>query len=72
MLVRKDDILAIKPGRSKAFVLDRPQAVNNAKVMVTYVKNMGLVPDGVATYKVCCDYPANTIVITAVKKEDVL
>ena len=50
MTVTKKDILAIKPGRSKAFVVEKPQSIKTAMAMCTYIKNMRQLPEKVERY----------------------
>lgn len=66
--VTKADILSIKPGELKVFVLDTPKAVVSAK---SYALQIGHIepPAGVARYRTKCDYKNRTIVIEAVQCE---
>jgi hypothetical protein len=68
MSVTKNDILAIRPGRTKVFKVDKPQAIKSAMVMCTYIKNMRLIPEGVERYTCSSDYTNLYVVITAVRK----
>ena len=68
MTVTKKDILAIKPGRSKAFKVDKPQSIKTAMAMCTYIKNMRQLPEKVERYSCSSDYKNLIVIITAVER----
>lgn len=70
MTVTKKDILAIKPGASKAFLVEKPQSIKTAMAMCTYIKNMRQLPEKVKRYSCTSDYKNLIVIVTAVKKED--
>lgn len=69
MTVTKKDILAIKPGASKAFLVEKPQNIKTAMAMCTYIKNMRQLPEKVERYSCTSDYENLIVIVTAVKKE---
>ena len=69
MTVTKKDILAIKQGHSKEFVVDKPQSIKTAMAMCTYIKNMRQLPEKVERYSCTSDYENLIVIVTAVKKE---
>ena len=69
MTVTKKDILAIKPGHSQAFVVEKPQSIKTAMAMCTYIKNMRQLPEKVERYSCSSDYKNLIVIITAVMKK---
>lgn len=67
-MVTKEEILKIKPGNTKHFVVPDGKACNAARVMVQYVKRTAL-PDGVLGYKTNIDWEQHIVSITALKTE---
>lgn len=65
------DIIGIKPGKLRAFICDSPKACNSARVQVQHVKRMYM-PEGVANYSVHTQWEDNIVVISAIKKGDVI
>lgn len=65
MKVTKDEIIKIKPGKPKIFVMDDGKACNSARVMVQYVKRCCM-PKGIADYRTDIDWKQNVISITAI------
>lgn len=70
MRLKVEDIIRINAGRSKAFQLEDRKACNSARVMCQYVQNKGLMPKNVERYATQTD--DNTIIITAVRRSEVL
>ena len=69
MRVTKDDIVKIKAGTTKHFVVDDGKACNAARVMVQYVKRTSI-PDGVIDYKTDIDWKQHIVSITALAEEN--
>ena len=65
MKVTKDEIIKIKPGKSKNFVVEDGNACNSARVMVQYVKRC-CKPDGISDYKTEIDWQQNVVTVTAI------
>lgn len=63
--VTKYDILNIKPGKTKVFVLDDAKGVRSAK---SYIYQMAKIepPQGVKRFICHADYSNNTLVVEAV------
>lgn len=70
MRISVEDIIRINAGRSKAFTLNDKKACNSARVMCQYVQKQGLMPHNVERYTTQTD--DNTIIITAVKRSEVV
>lgn len=68
MKVKKDDIVKIKAGTTKHFVVDDGNACNTARVMVQYVKRTCM-PEDVSGYKTDIDWEQHIVSITAIAKE---
>ena len=60
----KEEIVKIKPGSTKHFVVDDGQACNSARVIVQYVKRCCL-PDGISGYKTEIDWEQHIVSVTA-------
>lgn len=69
MRVTKDDIVKIKAGTTKHFIVDDGKACNAARVMVQYVKRTCL-PEDVAGYKTDIDWDQHIVSITALAGEN--
>lgn len=65
MKVTKEEILKIKPGKAKSFVVDDGNACNSARVLVQYVKRCAM-PEGISNYKTEIDWQQNIVTVTAV------
>lgn len=63
--VTKQDILNIKPGKTKVFVLDDAKAVRSAK---SYIYQTAKIepPQGVKKYTCSADYSNNTLAVEAI------
>lgn len=69
MKVKKDDIVKIKAGTTKHFVVDDGKACNTARVTVQYVKRTCM-PEDVSGYKTDIDWEQHIVSITAIAKDD--
>lgn len=69
MIVSQNDIVSIKAGATKTFSCDTPQGCNSAKTQVWHVKRLRKNPANVSDYRVCVDYDACTVSITAIAKD---
>lgn len=69
MRVTKDDIVKIKAGTTKHFIVDDGKACNAARVMVQYVKRTSL-PEGVTGYKTDIDWDQHIVSVTALAEEN--
>lgn len=61
----KADIIGIKPGKYKVFLLDTKKAIRSARQYVYQINRIEL-PNGVARYKTSADYSNMTIIVEAV------
>lgn len=63
--VTKQDILNIKPGKAKVFVLDDAKAIRSAK---SYIYQTAKIepPPGVKRFACSADYSNNTLVVEAI------
>ena len=63
--VTKQDILNIKPGKTKVFVLDDAKAIRSAK---SYIYQTAKIepPKGVKRYVCSADYSNNTLAVEAI------
>lgn len=63
--VTKQDILNIKPGNKKVFLLDDAKAVRSAK---SYIYQTAKIepPKGVKRFVCCADYDNNTLLVEAI------
>lgn len=65
MKVTVEDILKIRPGKTKTFILGSPKDCHSAVSLVCYVKKMRK-PADVANYSTSTDWESNSISITAI------
>jgi len=66
MKVTVNDIINIKPGRTRTFVLDKPSDCHTVASLVSYVKKIRK-PADVSDYKTTTDWQSNCVTITAIK-----
>lgn len=66
MKVTKEEVLQIKPGKTKCFVCDTPLAARNGQALVLNYVNRYFLPDGVQRYETEKDN--NVLMVTAVAK----
>lgn len=64
-----EDILKIKPGKSKTFICESYKECLGAKSLAVYVKKAHC-PSGVLKYSTSIDDDANAITIVAIKEEN--
>jgi len=64
MKITVDDILLIKPGRTKVFFLKSPNECHSVVSLVSYVKKMRK-PQNVANYATTTDWEALAVSVTA-------
>lgn len=64
MKVTVEDILKIRRGKSKTFILDRPSDCHTAISLVSYVKKVRK-PMDISDYTTATDWKTNAITITA-------
>ncbi len=67
MKVTVEDILKIRPGRTKTFILESPNECHSAKSLVCYVKKVRK-PADVSDYTTATDWDSNSVSITAIGK----
>lgn len=65
MKVTVEDILKIRPGKTKTFILGTPSECHSAKSLVGYVKKVRK-PADVSDYSTSTDWESNSISITAI------
>lgn len=65
MKVTVEDILKIKPGKTKTFILSSPKECHSARSLVGYVKKTQR-PSEVKDYTTTLDWDSNSISITAI------
>jgi hypothetical protein len=65
MKVTVDEILRIRPGKTKTFILGSPRECHSAVALVCYVKKTRK-PSDVGNYTTSTDWESNSISITAV------
>ena len=64
MNVKKEDIVAIKPGQIIPFICEDAKKMQSAATLVSQIKRLGL-PDGVTDYEVQKFFDSNVILIHA-------
>lgn len=67
MKVTVEDILKIRPRRTKTFILESPKECHSAKSLVSYVKKVRK-PADVSDYTTVTDWDSNSVSITAIGK----
>lgn len=65
----KADILSVRPGKYKAFLLDSRKAIQSARQYVYQISRVEP-PDGVDRFKTKVDYSSMTIIVEAIAKRD--
>lgn len=65
MKVTVDEILKIRPGKTKTFILGSSKECHSAVALVCYVKKTRK-PSDVANYATSTDWESNSISITAI------
>lgn len=65
MKVTVEDILKIKPGKTKTFILGSPKECHSAVSLVCYVKKVRK-PSDISNYTTTTDWNSNSISITAI------
>lgn len=67
MKVTVEDILKIRPGKTKTFILEKPKECHSAVSLVCYVKKTKK-PADISNYSTTTDWKSNSISITAIAK----
>lgn len=67
MKVTVEDILKIRPGKTRTFILSNPRECHSAVSLVCYVKKIRK-PVDVSKYTTSTDWETNSISITAIAK----
>ena len=67
MKVTVEDILKIRPGKTKTFILGNPRECHSAVSLVCYVKKTRK-PADISNYSTTTDWESNSISITAIGK----
>ena len=67
MKVTVEDILKIRPGRTKTFIVGSPKGCHSAAALVGYVKKTRK-PADISNYSTTTDWESNSISITAIGK----
>jgi len=67
MKVTVEDILKIRPGKTKTFILGNPRECHSAVSLVCYVKKTRK-PADISNYSTTTDWESNSISITAIAK----
>lgn len=63
--VTVEDILKIRPGKTKTFILENPKECHSAVALVCYVKKTRK-PVDILNYSTTTDWESNSISITAI------
>lgn len=64
MKVTVEEILKIRPGKAKTFVLEHPNECHNAVSLVGYVKRVRK-PSDVSNYTTTTDWGSNSVTVMA-------
>lgn len=67
MKVTVEDILKIRPGRTKTFIVGNPKGCHSAVALVSYVKKTRK-PTDISNYSTTTDWESHSISITAIGK----